>query len=144
MNPSRDSSPRSSALSLSKTMGVSVLIGAGITLVALASSLLGLKEGAVERTTYLWAWILGYGIPCALLMAGAIAFLALTAKLISWIPAYCIFGMVSGGIILAGGFPFGFLLQKWEFFVSLLVIGFCMGAIGWLTLRAYKEEFRKG
>ncbi|MDY5440936.1 MAG: hypothetical protein SPG64_01765 [Candidatus Enteromonas sp.] len=144
MNPSREPEKRSSALSLSKTLGVSVLIGSGITAIALAATLLGLKEDAIERTTYLWAWILSYGIPCFLLMGGAVAFLALTPKRINLLPAYSVYGIVSGALILIGGFPLGILLQKWEFFISLLVIGVCIGAIGLLTLKAYKEEFRKG
>ena len=144
MNPTREKPNRSSSLSLSKTLGVSVLIGAGITAIALAATLLGLKESDPARNEYLLLWILSYAIPCFLLMAGAIVFLALAPKRVDLLPAYSIYGIVSGSIIFLGGFPFGIAFQKWEFLVSLLVIGFCIGAIGVLTLKSYKEEFRKG
>ena len=131
---------KSTAESLGKTVYTSLIIAGLICFLgALFPVYLNQSRAGDNLTSYYLAWGLPYGIPCLLFVVIGIAGLGQ----ISFKPFFKnyagLFGIITGGLLVAGSFPLAIILQAWEFFVSILVIGGCVLAMGILQLSAVRK-----
>ncbi|MGM9813572.1 MAG: hypothetical protein ACI32C_01480 [Candidatus Enteromonas sp.] len=143
MNPRRGDAAKSSSLSLAKTLATSLIIAALISAAALVFALTSFYKGYEGDLLPIYlGWGLSYGVFALAGIVFAAVFLILMPTRPKMIQGISISGIVYGSLVALCGLPMGIVLQKWEFFVSLAIIGGCILAIGILTLKSYKEEFR--
>lgn len=125
--------------SLVRTLGIAMVIAGVITFVAMFFCLRNKQGEATDLMAFYLPWVLPYGI-VDLAIAGLGVFLTTNAKdKPNLYKFFDIMGIVSGGLIFLSGIPLIVFLSNIEFFISVLVIGACVIAIGITGLTALKE-----
>lgn len=141
MKPSRENKPHSPTESLSKSLSTGYLISGLITFVAMFYPLYKARPENAGADYYL-PYCLGYGIFClAILIYGLVSF-SLIIKWARFLKINAIVGMVIGVLVVLASLPIGICIKSIQFMISLMVIGVCVFAIAFLTLRSYLDEFK--
>ena len=124
---------------LFRTLGIAMVIAGVIAFVAMFFCLRNKQGEATDLMAFYLPWVLPYGI-VDLAIAGAGVFLTTNAKdkPTIYFP-FGIIGIVAGSSILLSGIPLIAILGNVEFFISVLVIGACVGAIAITGLKALKD-----
>ena len=131
---------KSTAESLGKTVYTSLIIAGLICFLgALFPVYLNQGNASGDLLSYYLTWSLPYGIPCLCFVIIGIAGLGNVSTNIIFKKNAGLFGIITGGLLMAGSFPLAIILQAWEFFISILVIGGCVLAMGILQLSAFKK-----
>ena len=132
---------RSTSENLAKTCYTAMVIGGVITFAGMFFPLQQ-HQGAdvTDLLGYYLPWCLAYGIPCLAIAIYGVFGITLLKNYPFLQNSSGIAGIISGSLIVIGSLPLAIVFQAWEFFISLLVIGGCILAIGILELTALKNK----
>ena len=127
--------------SLVKTLGTAMLIAGLIAFAAMFFALQKKSPEGIDPLPYYLPWCLSYGIVNLLIAAyGVVGLLYVDEEKTGLMKASGIFGIIAGSLILLEGLPLAIFLSNGEFCVSLIVIGVCVGVIGYLVYPREKKE----
>lgn len=126
---------------LLKTVYTAMIIAGFITFAGMFFPLHQHRGGEVTNlVSYYLPWSLAYGIPCLAIATYGVMGISLSSSHPFIKKSSGIAGIVSGSLVMLGSFPLVIAFQAWEFFISLLVIGGCVLAMGILQQSALNKN----